>query len=295
MKAHQAPGPGAASPRPDGSPRHSPRPDPPGEATLGLGRPLLQLGGHGGGLTGGPAAAAVAPSPSLHAMYRQLYDFFGDSLATRFGTGTPPATAATAPVPPEGTRKDPPAFGGDPGATGGAGSGGSARKMPQLTANATVSPRDEDPPAPAARPPPPLPRLPLPAAATAAPGLARCRGPPRQPPGHRPGARDLFPKCRFAPRGTPRFSFVIAGRQTGRRCQGRRFQSPFATHPPAPPPPPLPPPLQQQQPPALAAAPHHPPGAGHGGRYAQKLPVIGRGGRSGRRWPRSEYSLLLPL
>lgn len=232
--------------------------------------------------------AAVAPSPSLHAMYRQLYDFFGDSLATRFGTGTPPATAAT-PVPPEGTRKDPPAFGGDPGATGG---GGSARKMPQLTANATVSPRDEDPPAPAARPPPPpLPRPPLPAtAATTAPGLARCRGPPRQPLGHRPGAHDLFPKCRFAPRGTPRFSFVIAGRQTGRRCQGRRFQSLFATHPPVPPAP-------QQQPPTLAAAaaPHHPPGTGHGGRYAQKLPVIGRGGRSGRRWPRSEYSLLLPL
>ncbi|RLV62266.1 hypothetical protein DV515_00019492, partial [Chloebia gouldiae] len=228
-KAQQAPGFGG----PEGSPRHSPPGQDP-SPELGSGRPLL---------AGGAAASSSSSScssPSLRDMYRELYDFFGDSLAARFGTGAP----AEPPSPPgaaEGARKEPPAE-------------GAARKMPQLT-NATVSPRDEEPP-------PPRPAL------HRAPGPPpRPRGAPRTPAGHRPGARDVFQKCRFAPRGPPRFSFVIAGRQTGRRCPGRRFQTSFP------------------QPPAAAL----------GSRYAQRLPMIGRTARAPRRWPRAEYSLLLLL
>ncbi|XP_069739211.1 TAF6-like RNA polymerase II p300/CBP-associated factor-associated factor 65 kDa subunit 6L [Phaenicophaeus curvirostris] len=244
MKAQQAPVPPCgAVPRPEASPRHSPRQDSPSEAGFGLGRPLLQLGG-GGGASSAPAPAVL----SLHEMYAELYDFFGDSLASRFGTGSAPASPPPPPGTPEGARKEPAAFGGE----------GAARKMPQLTANATVSPRGEESPrgeVPAGRP-----ALHRPAS------LARPRGAPRQP-GHRPGPRDVFQKCRFTPRGVPRFSFVIAGRQAGRRCQGRLFQTSFPQH--------------------------H--GPGHVSRYAQKLPMIGRTGRPARRWPRAEYSLLLLL
>ncbi|XP_075382236.1 TAF6-like RNA polymerase II p300/CBP-associated factor-associated factor 65 kDa subunit 6L isoform X1 [Mycteria americana] len=248
MKAQQAPTPASGpSPRQEGSPRHSPKQDPPAEAGFGLGRPLLQLGGGSGGSGPPSAAAPVPPTLSLHDMYRELYDFFGDSLATRFGTGLPPATLPP-PGTPEGARKEPPAFGGE----------GAARKMPQLTASATVSPREEE--SPRGEPPPGRPALHRPAS------LARPRGAPRQP-GHRPGTRDVFQKCRFAPRGAPRFSFVIAGRQAGRRCQGRLFQTSFPQH--------------------------H--GPGHVSRYAQKLPMIGRTTRPARRWPRAEYSLHLLL
>ncbi|KAM9510784.1 LOW QUALITY PROTEIN: TAF6-like RNA polymerase II p300/CBP-associated factor-associated factor 65 kDa subunit 6L [Guaruba guarouba] len=184
-----------------------------------------------------------APPPlSLHHMYRELYDFFGDSLAARFGTGAAP----TASQPPEGgPRKDPPSFGGE--------AGGTARKMPQLTASATVSPREGRGDGP--------PRSALPRTASIPP-----RGAPRQP-GHRPGAREVFQKCRFAPRGVPRFSFVIAGRPAGRRCRGRLFQTSFPQH--------------------------H--GPGPVSRYTQKLPMIGRSARPARRWPRAEYSLHLLL
>uniref|UniRef100_A0A8B9PNH0 TATA-box binding protein associated factor 6 like n=1 Tax=Apteryx owenii TaxID=8824 RepID=A0A8B9PNH0_APTOW len=65
--------------------------------------------------------------------------------------------------------------------------------------------------------------------------------------------------------GTRRF--IIAGRQVGRRCQGRLFQTSFPQH--------------------------H--GPGHVSRYAQKLPMIGRTARPPRRWARSEYSLGLLL
>lgn len=248
MKAQQTPTPASGTgPRQEGSPRHSPKQDPHPEPGFGLGRPLLQLGGGGGG--GPPSSAAPAPPAlSLHDMYRELYDFFGDSLATRFGTGLPPPAALPPPGTPEGARKDPPAFGGE----------GVTRKMPQLTANATVSPREEE--SPRGEPPAGRPALHRPTS------LARPRGAPRQP-GHRPGARDVFQKCRFAPRGVPRFSFVIAGRQAGRRCQGRMFQTSFPQH--------------------------H--GPGHVSRYAQKLPMIGRTARPARRWPRAEYSLHLLL
>ncbi|XP_068524384.1 TAF6-like RNA polymerase II p300/CBP-associated factor-associated factor 65 kDa subunit 6L isoform X2 [Anas acuta] len=233
MKAQQA-----AGQQPEGSPRHSPRPEPPAEAGLGLGRPLLQLGGGSGG--GGPSAAPPPPALSLHDMYRELYDFFGDSLAARFGTGLRPP--APPPPPPPGTpEKEPPAFGGE----------GGARKMPQLTASAAASPPEEESPRPALH---------------RSASLPRARGMARQP-GHRPGARDVFQKCRFAPRGAPRFSFVIAGRQAGRRCRGRLFQTNFPQH--------------------------H--GPGHVSRYAQKLPMIGRTARPARRWARAEYSLHLLL
>ncbi|XP_066426738.1 TAF6-like RNA polymerase II p300/CBP-associated factor-associated factor 65 kDa subunit 6L isoform X3 [Molothrus aeneus] len=240
-KAQQAPGFGG----PEGSPRHSPPgQDPPPE--LGLGRPVIPGGAAAASSSSSSSSSSSPPSPpspSLRDMYRELYDFFGDSLAARFGTGAP-AEPPSPPGAPEGARKEPPAE-------------GAARKMPQLT-NATVSPRDEEPPPP--RPErPPLHRAPGPP--------PRPRGTPRAPSGHRPGARDVFQKCRFAPRGPPRFSFVIAGRQTGRRCPGRRFQTSFP----------------------------QPPGAALGSRYAQRLPMIGRTARAPRRWPRAEYSLLLLL
>ncbi|KAM3654566.1 LOW QUALITY PROTEIN: TAF6-like RNA polymerase II p300/CBP-associated factor-associated factor 65 kDa subunit 6L [Ammospiza maritima maritima] len=238
-KAQQAPGFGG----PEGSPRHSPPGRDP-SPELGLGRPVIPGGGGAASLllvssSSSSSSPPSPPSPSLRDMYRELYDFFGDSLAARFGTGAqrPPSPPGSA----EGARKEPPAE-------------GAARKMPQLT-NATVSPRDEEPPPAAARAAPRRDPRPGP------------RGTPRAPPGHRPGARDVFQKCRFAPRGPPRFSFVIAGRQTGRRCPGRRFQTSFP----------------------------QPPGAALGSRYAQRLPMIGRTARAPRRWPRAEYSLLLLL
>ncbi|XP_071588777.1 TAF6-like RNA polymerase II p300/CBP-associated factor-associated factor 65 kDa subunit 6L [Heliangelus exortis] len=244
MKAQQAPA------SPETSPRHSPRQDPQAEGGLGPNRSLLQVGGSGGG--GPPSSSSPAPpSLSLHEMYRELYDFFGDSLATRFGTGFPTPTALPSPSLPEPTQKDPVvSFGGE----------GTTRKMPQLTANATVSPREEENSrggeAPSASRPLHRPT-----------NLPRPRGGTPRQPGNRPGIREVFQKCRWAPRGVPRFSFVIAGRQTGRRCQGRLFQTNFPQH--------------------------H--GAGHVSRYAQKLPMIGRTNRPARRWPRAEYSLHLLL
>ncbi|XP_030357503.1 TAF6-like RNA polymerase II p300/CBP-associated factor-associated factor 65 kDa subunit 6L isoform X1 [Strigops habroptila] len=249
MKAQQVPAPvPGTDPRHEGSPRHSPKQD--AEVGFGLGRTLLQLGSGSGGPPSSSSPSSSPPAPpalSLHDMYRELYDFFGDSLAARFGTGLPPTTSQP-PGTPEGTRKDPPSFGGE----------GAARKMPQLTASATVSPREEETMrGEAAGPRPALHRT---------TSLPRPRGAPRQP-GHRPGARDVFQKCRFAPRGAPRFSFLIAGRQAGRRCQGRLFQTSFPQH--------------------------H--GPGHVSRYTQKLPMIGRSSRPTRRWPRAEYSLHLLL
>ncbi|XP_064359307.1 TAF6-like RNA polymerase II p300/CBP-associated factor-associated factor 65 kDa subunit 6L isoform X2 [Dromaius novaehollandiae] len=232
MKAQPAAA-AAGGPRREGSPRCGPAPGAPVEAG---------------------SSPGAAPAVPLRDMYRELYDFFGDSLAPRFGTGAGPRPAAPPPPgpgSPEGARREPPAFGAP-------GDAAAARKMPQLTASGTVSPREEE--SPRAEPPGGRPALHRPA------GLARARGTPRQP-GHRPGARDVFQKCRFAPRGAPRFSFVIAGRQAGRRCQGRLFQTSFPQH--------------------------H--GPGHVSRYAQKLPMIGRTARPLRRWPRSEYSLALLL
>uniref|UniRef100_G1SXB4 TATA-box binding protein associated factor 6 like n=1 Tax=Oryctolagus cuniculus TaxID=9986 RepID=G1SXB4_RABIT len=208
--------------------------------------------GFGSGLSlppGGAGPDDPSPSVTLADIYRELYAFFGDSLATRFGTGQP---APTAPRPP-GDKKEP------------AAAPDSVRKMPQLTASAVVSPQgDESPrgggggapsaPAPAASENRPLPRV------------HRARGAPRQQ-GPGAGTRDVFQKSRFAPRGAPHFRFIIAGRQAGRRCRGRLFQTAFP-------------------------APYGPSPAS---RYVQKLPMIGRTGRPARRWALSDYSLYLPL
>lgn len=182
---------------------------------------------------------------TLADIYRELYSFFGDSLATRFGTGQP---APTAPRPP-GDKKEP------------AAAPDSVRKMPQLTASAVVSPQGDESPcggtlaaSNATSENRPLPRV------------HRARGSPRQQ-GPGAGTRDVFQKSRFAPRGAPHFRFIIAGRQAGRRCRGRLFQTAFP-------------------------APYGPSPAS---RYVQKLPMIGRTGRPARRWALSDYSLYLPL
>uniref|UniRef100_A0A8D1XHD4 TAF6-like RNA polymerase II p300/CBP-associated factor-associated factor 65 kDa subunit 6L n=1 Tax=Sus scrofa TaxID=9823 RepID=A0A8D1XHD4_PIG len=206
--------------------------------------------GFGSGLPlppGGAGPEDPSPSVTLADIYRELYAFFGDSLATRFGTGQ---AAPTAPRPP-GDKKEP------------AAAPDSVRKMPQLTANAMVSPQGDESPrgsgpasasAPAAAESRPLPRV------------HRARGAPRQQ-GPGTGTRDVFQKSRFAPRGAPHFRFIIAGRQAGRRCRGRLFQTAFP-------------------------APYGPSPAS---RYVQKLPMIGRTSRPARRWALSDYSLYLPL
>uniref|UniRef100_A0A8D0GCN2 TAF6-like RNA polymerase II p300/CBP-associated factor-associated factor 65 kDa subunit 6L n=1 Tax=Sphenodon punctatus TaxID=8508 RepID=A0A8D0GCN2_SPHPU len=235
--------------RRESSPWLSPQQDPQVEFGFGIASHLLQLGS--GGPQPGTGISADAPTVSLHETYRELYDFFGDSLATRFGTGSGPRSAEPAPPGlrvPE-AKKEQPAFG----------TGDAVRKMPQLTANATVSPREEESP----QGEPPVSRPALHRSAS----VPRSRGASRQQ-GHRPGVRDAFQKCRFSPRGPPHFSFVIAGRQAGRRCQGRLFQTCFPQH-------------------------HGP--SSHISRYAQKLPMIGRTSKPVKKWAHSEYSLYLPL
>ncbi|XP_020823768.1 LOW QUALITY PROTEIN: TAF6-like RNA polymerase II p300/CBP-associated factor-associated factor 65 kDa subunit 6L [Phascolarctos cinereus] len=219
---------------------------PAGEPGFGPGAPLAP---------GAPGLGSPAPPVPLGDTYRELYAFFGDSLATRFGTGQPAPTAAR----PPGAKKEPAAV------------ADAVRKMPQLTASATVSPRDEESPRGTAPGGPANASAPPAAAAAAAesrplPRVHRPRGAPRQQ-GLCAGTRDVFQKSRFAPRGVPHFRFIIAGRQAGRRCRGRLFQTAF---PP-------------------------PQGPSPASRYAQKLPMIGRTARPARRWLLSDYSLYLPL
>ncbi|XP_039402682.1 TAF6-like RNA polymerase II p300/CBP-associated factor-associated factor 65 kDa subunit 6L isoform X5 [Mauremys reevesii] len=234
--------------RRESSPWLSPLQDPQVEFSFGIASHLLQLGSGGPQL--GTGISADPPAVSLHETYRELYDFFGDSLATRFGTGSGLQGAEPTPPGPKvlDTKKEQPAFG----------TGDVVRKMPQLTANATVSPREEE--SPRADYPPGRPALHRSAS------VPRSRSTSRQQ-GHRPGVRDVFQKCRFSPQGPPHFSFVIAGRQVGRRCKGRLFQTCFAQH--------------------------H--GPSHISRYAQKLPMIGRTSKPVKKWAYSEYSLYLPL
>lgn len=233
----------------EGYPWLSPLQDPQVEFGFGIASHLLQLGS--GGPQAGVGISANPPAVSLNEIYQELYYFFGDSLATRFGTGSglcpaEPVPASTPKV--VDAKKEQPAFG----------TGDAVRKMPQLTANATVSPREEESPrGDFSTSRPPLHR---------SASLARSRSTSRQQ-GHRPGIRDVFQKCRFSPQGAPRFSFVIAGRQVERRCQGRLFQTCF---------------LQ-----------HH--GPSPVSRYAQKLPMIGRTTKPTKKWAHSEYSLYLPL
>ncbi|XP_053576049.1 TAF6-like RNA polymerase II p300/CBP-associated factor-associated factor 65 kDa subunit 6L isoform X2 [Bombina bombina] len=179
------------------------------------------------------------PSVSLLEMYRELYCFFGDSLAVRFGTGGAPFHKGTLPREPQESKKEAPAEG--------------ARKMPQLTAHGEEdinAGRQQQRPSPAPLTPTP-----------------RSRGTSRQ--GQRSqGVREAFQRSRLTPRGAPRFTFLIGGRQAGRAGGGRKFQSVFQLH---------------TGPLATAS------------RYAQKLPMIGRVARAGRKGPQAELSLYLPL
>uniref|UniRef100_H3BVY0 TAF6-like RNA polymerase II p300/CBP-associated factor-associated factor 65 kDa subunit 6L n=1 Tax=Tetraodon nigroviridis TaxID=99883 RepID=H3BVY0_TETNG len=188
---------------------------------------------------------------SLPAMYSELYSFFGDSLAVRFSTGSgfgtcPPCALFQV----SDAKKEAPSS---------ATNSESTRKMPQLTANLNISPSQDGSPCPDSQ----LPSL------TAAAG----RNYASRSGQHSSGLpRDVFPKACFTSNqiGHPGFSFLIGGRQMGRRCQGRRpFQtiftptSPFSVIPPRV--------------------------------FAHKLPVIGRVGKPVRHWTCSHYSLHLPL
>ncbi|XP_023696132.1 TAF6-like RNA polymerase II p300/CBP-associated factor-associated factor 65 kDa subunit 6L [Paramormyrops kingsleyae] len=248
----------------ESSPGLSPPPEPQSEPGLGIAS-HLQAGG------AGLPWEEWTPVP-LPAMYCELYSFFGDSLAVRFSAG--PSVGGSPPVAslqPPGPRKDTPG-------SGSAGSGGTAsldttRKMPQLTASLSISPRQDGSPNGEPAPPSlPAPGRSLPRSSSCSSSVQRSRSSSARP-GQRPlgPSRDVFPKARFAPLLTrpPAFSFLIGGRQMGRRCQARRFQTSFT--PSA----------------ALSALP--PRG------YAHKLPVIGRVSKPLRRWACSHYSLHLPL
>ncbi|XP_037116471.1 TAF6-like RNA polymerase II p300/CBP-associated factor-associated factor 65 kDa subunit 6L isoform X2 [Syngnathus acus] len=243
------------------SPALSPPPEHLSEAALGIAS-HLQTGG------AGCPWEDWAPVP-LPAMYCELYSFFGDSLAVRFssgpGFGSGPAAAAGDPAQPGDARKDPP---------GPASNHDTARKMPQLTANLSISPRHDGSP----RTDPAPPSLAATGSGSAVAGsssssVERSRWSESRPGQRQAGpSRDVFPKARFSsPQARPLdFSFLIGGRQMGRSCRGRRpFQTAFALTP------------------APAAVPPR--------AYAPKLPVIGRVGKPVRRWARSHYSLHLPL
>ncbi|XP_043913006.1 TAF6-like RNA polymerase II p300/CBP-associated factor-associated factor 65 kDa subunit 6L isoform X2 [Protopterus annectens] len=230
----------------ESSPRLSPLQDPHAEFGFGIASHLLQMGSSG--LQPGSGISTESPSVPLPKMYQELYDFFGDSLAIRFGTGSggEPRDKECGNVKVMEIKKEPPSFAAvDP-----------VRKMPQLTANATVSPRGEE--SPKADQPPGRPGFQRSAS------LQRSKSTTRQ--GHRTGLRDAFQKSRFVHR-VPHFNFIIAGRQTGRRCKGRLFQTCFPQY--------------------------H--GPSHASRYTQKLPMIGRISKPVKRWTCSEYSLYLPL
>ncbi|XP_062850139.1 TAF6-like RNA polymerase II p300/CBP-associated factor-associated factor 65 kDa subunit 6L isoform X2 [Trichomycterus rosablanca] len=240
----------------ESSPGLSPPPEPLSEAPLGIASHLQAAGA-------GCKWEEWTPV-SLPAMYCELYSFFGDSLAVRFSTGPALGSAPpTPPAPPSEARKEP---------ASSTGSLESTRKMPQLTANMNISPRPDGSPRTE-----PIPAL---ASTTSGRSLARssssavvsCSRSSSSRPGRSTSqSRDVFPKSRFVPpqAGPPAFSFLIGGRQMGRRCQGRRFQTCFT------------------QTPAISSVP--PRG------YAHKLPVIGRVSKPVRRWACSHYSLYLPL
>lgn len=119
------------------SPGLSPPPEPLSEAALGIAS-HLQTGG------AGCPWEEWTPVP-LPAMYSELYSFFGDSLAVRFSTG--PGFGSYSPCnPPQlsDSKKEPPGPASNPDTT---------RKMPQLTANLNISPRQDG--SPRMDPPPP--------------------------------------------------------------------------------------------------------------------------------------------
>lgn len=121
------------------SPGLSPPPEPLSEAALGIAT-HLQAGG------AGCPWEEWRPVP-LPDMYRELYSFFGDSLAVRFSTGPGLGDGSSGHGPParlEHGRKE---------ASGAPSNPDTTRKMPQLTANLNISPRQDgsphaDPPLP---------------------------------------------------------------------------------------------------------------------------------------------------
>lgn len=121
------------------SPGLSPPPEPLSEAALGIAT-HLQAGG------AGCPWEEWRPVP-LPDMYRELYSFFGDSLAVRFSTGPGLGDGSSGrgpPARPEHGRKEASSAPSNPDTT---------RKMPQLTANLSISPRQDgsphaDPPLP---------------------------------------------------------------------------------------------------------------------------------------------------
>ncbi|XP_062372680.1 TAF6-like RNA polymerase II p300/CBP-associated factor-associated factor 65 kDa subunit 6L [Sardina pilchardus] len=256
----------------ESSPGLSPPPEPLAEAGLGIAS-HLQAGG------AGCPWEDWTPVP-LPAMYSELYSFFGDSLAVRFSTGpelgSGSSAGATASQSGPNGRKEP---GGGAGAGGGAGGSAgmdTARKMPQLTANLSISPRQDG--SPRTEPAPPSLAATAPgrslarSSSSSSSSVQRSRSSSSRPGQRSAGpSRDIFPKARFpTPQaGAPSFSFLIGGRQMGRRCQGRRFQTSF--NPPA----------------GMSTLPPR--------AYAHKLPVIGRVSKPVRRWTYSHYSLHLPL
>ncbi|XP_003229754.2 TAF6-like RNA polymerase II p300/CBP-associated factor-associated factor 65 kDa subunit 6L [Anolis carolinensis] len=226
----------------EGCPWLSPLQDPQVELGFGIASHLLQ--------SGAGTIPANPPDVPLDEIYKELYCFFGDSLATRFGTGSgpcPPDRPTGGGPKPLDTKKELPAF-----------DMTAARKMPQLTAN--ISPREEEEVVSSGRStlhrPASLARV----RSGSSGGVSAAR---------HPGVREVFQKCRFSPSAAPpRFSFVIAGRQVERRCQGRLFQTRFVQH-------------------------HGPSPVS---RYAQKLPMIGRTAKTAvKKGVHSEYSLYLPL
>uniref|UniRef100_A0A3P8WEE3 TAF6-like RNA polymerase II, p300/CBP-associated factor (PCAF)-associated factor n=1 Tax=Cynoglossus semilaevis TaxID=244447 RepID=A0A3P8WEE3_CYNSE len=239
------------------SPGLSPPTEPLSEGTLGIAS-HLQAGG------AGCPWEEWTPVP-LPAMYCELYSFFGDSLAVRFSTGPglgsyPPCT----PSHPVDARKELPGPTSNPDTT---------RKMPQLTANLNISPRHDGSPRTDPAPPSLAATGSMRSLTRSSSSVHRSRSS-----SSRTGqcsaslSREVFTKARFTSPQTalPAFSFLIGGRQMGRRCQGRRpFQTAFAT------------------PASLTAVPSR--------SYAHKLPVIGRVGKPVHRWTCSHYSLHLPL
>ncbi|XP_063043177.1 TAF6-like RNA polymerase II p300/CBP-associated factor-associated factor 65 kDa subunit 6L [Engraulis encrasicolus] len=277
----------------ESSPGLSPPPEPLAEAGLGIAS-HLQAGG------AGCPWEDWTPVP-LPAMYSELYSFFGDSLAVRFSTGPevgsgPGSSQSHAGGPADG-RKEPPGL--ERGAGGGAGSDTAARKMPQLTANLSISPRQDG--SPRTEPAPPSLAATAPgrsvarSSSSSSSSVQRSRSSSSRAGGQRSSSgggggsggaggsssRDVFPKARIFPpphqAGAPTFSFLIGGRQMGRRCQGRRFQTSFASPSPA----------GGGASGGLSAMPPR--------TYAHKLPVIGRVSKPVRRWTYSHYSLHLPL
>ncbi|KAG5853271.1 hypothetical protein ANANG_G00071340 [Anguilla anguilla] len=155
-------------------------------------------------------------------------------------------------------------------AGGGAANMDTARKMPQLTANLNISPRQDNSP----RTEPAPPSLAATATGRSLPRSSSSAGLQRP-------ALGAVPSRRASPRPARGFPQTLRGAPRGPS---------FLPHRRPPDGPPLPgPTLPDQLHPAAA------PGGPAARTYAHKLPVIGRVGRPVRRWTCSHYSLHLPL